>query len=140
MSVTITETRDIAACQALRRLVFIQEQNVPEAEEVDGQDDTALHLIAYDGDLPVGTARLLIKGHIAKIGRVCVLSSDRRKGTGQALMMAALDVARRQSGVSHARLGAQLHALGFYERLGFMAFGPIYDDAGIDHRDMERAL
>ncbi|MEO0503034.1 MAG: GNAT family N-acetyltransferase, partial [Pseudomonadota bacterium] len=38
------------------------------------------------------------------------------------------------------RLGAQTHALSFYEKLGFEAFGPVYDDAGIPHRDMERAL
>jgi len=41
---------------------------------------------------------------------------------------------------THAVLGSQTHAIGFYERLGFTPFGPEYDDAGIPHRDMRRAL
>jgi ElaA protein len=43
-------------------------------------------------------------------------------------------------GVSRAKLGAQVHALGFYERLGFVAVGPVYLDAGIEHRDMVLGL
>ncbi len=43
-------------------------------------------------------------------------------------------------GISQVKLGAQVHALGFYEALGFEAFGPVYDDAGIPHRDMVRTL
>ncbi len=140
MTIQVSLTDDIAACLALRRVVFIEEQEVPEHEEVDGLDDVALHLLAKDGDTPVGAARILLKGTVAKIGRVCVLKSHRGSGAGQALIRGALDVARAQDGVTHARLGAQLHALGFYERLGFTAYGPVYDDAGIDHKDMELAL
>jgi ElaA protein len=140
MTITVTETHEIAACRALRRTVFIEEQNVSEADEVDGLDDVALHLIAKDGNIPIGTARLIFKDQIAKVQRVCVLKAYRGQGHGQALMRAAVEVARAKAGVSHARLGAQLHALGFYERLGFVAFGPVFDDAGIQHRDMELAL
>ena len=53
---------------------------------------------------------------------------------------AALDVLRVQPGITRAKLGAQTHALGFYEKLGFTAYGPVYDDAGIPHRDMTRDL
>jgi len=42
--------------------------------------------------------------------------------------------------VTKVKLGAQVHALGFYERLGFTAVGPVYQDAGIAHRDMVLAL
>lgn len=45
-----------------------------------------------------------------------------------------------EQGVSRAELGAQSHAPGFYEGLGFVARGPVYDDAGMSYRDMERAL
>jgi ElaA protein len=88
--------------------------------------------------MPVGTARIHIVGDVAKIGRVCVLRSHRGRGLGAALIHEALAVSRGRA--ITARLGAQVHALGFYEALGFAAIGPVYDDAGIDHRDMVRAL
>ncbi|WP_299956240.1 GNAT family N-acetyltransferase [uncultured Roseobacter sp.] len=140
MTVRIAQTDDIDTCLALRRQVFIEEQGVSEAEEIDGLDGTALHLLAVDGATPVGTARILIKGDTAKIGRVCVLRTARGTGLGAQLIEAALGLTRAQSGVTRAVLGAQVQALGFYEKLGFAAFGPVYDDAGIDHRDMERFL
>ena len=140
MNWLISQTDDLAACHALRRTVFIEEQNVSEAEEVDGRDGEALHILAtLDGEA-LGCARILIGDGVAKIGRVCVLKHARGSGLGAAIIEACLDVARDQTGVTKAKLGAQTHALTFYERLGFTAFGPIYDDAGIPHRDMERAL
>jgi ElaA protein len=140
MSVEITLTRDIDACLALRRAVFIEEQDVPEAEEVDGLDDNALHLLALVDGIPMGTARIFIKRETAKIGRVCVLSQQRGTGLGAALMRKVLEACTDQASVKKALLGSQLHALPFYEKLGFVAFGPIYLDAGIEHRDMEIAL
>lgn len=136
----ITVTRDIATCQQLRRVVFIQEQGVSEADEVDGLDDTAIHLLAWDGDVPVGTARLLLKGSLGKIGRVCVLPKARGTGLGAELIRAALDVLRQQPGVTEACLGSQSHATGFYEKLGFALEGEEFLDAGIPHRHMRRAL
>lgn len=140
MTVRITQTDDFETCLMLRRQVFIEEQGVSEADEVDGLDGTALHLLAHDGTTPAGTARILLKGETAKIGRVCVLPRARGIGLGAKLIEAALELARGQSGLTRAVLGAQIQALGFYEKLGFTAFGPVYDDAGIDHRDMERPL
>ena len=140
MTLTISETRDIALCRHLRRVVFIDEQGVSEADELDDQDDTAIHLLAQvDGD-PIGTARLLIQGDTGKIGRVCVLVLLRHQGIGAALIRAAIDRLRGEPGVALAKLGAQTHAIGFYESLGFAAFGPVYDDAGIAHRDMALTL
>jgi ElaA protein len=63
----------------------------------------------------------------------------RGTGVGAALMGAAME-AMRAAGAETATLGAQLTAMGFYERLGFAAHGPVYDDAGIPHREMSRAL
>jgi predicted GNAT family N-acyltransferase len=133
---TIVETTDLAACHALRRTVFIEEQNVPEADEMDDLDADAIHLLATDdADRPVATARLLVRDDIGKIGRVCVLADQRGTGLGAALMRAAID-ALAARGVRQVRLGSQTHAMGFYEKLGFVAEGPVYDDAGIPHRDM----
>lgn len=140
MTVQITLTRDIDACRALRRTVFIDEQQVPEADEIDDLDDDALHILATDASRPVGSARIILLDDTAKIGRVCVLKDQRGTGLGAALIRAALDVARDQAGVTRTKLGSQEHAIPFYEKLGFAAYGPVYLDAGIRHRDMELTL
>ncbi|NEY90055.1 GNAT family N-acetyltransferase [Rhodobacteraceae bacterium KMS-5] len=132
----IIETRDIATCRTLRRIVFIEEQGVSEADEVDDKDDEAIHLLAMQNGQPVGTARLLVQCGTGKVGRVCVLSAARGTGLGAALIRAAVDRLRMVPGVEKVKLGAQTHALGFYERLGFAAIGEEFDDAGIPHRDM----
>lgn len=136
----IEVTQDVPTCQALRRVVFIDEQSVSEADEVDGLDSRAIHLLAWDGACPVGTARLLVKGQVGKIGRVCVLPEARGLGLGAALIRSALDVLRSQAGVAEAYLGSQSHATGFYEKLGFVVEGEEFLDAGIPHRHMRRTL
>lgn len=120
----------------IRRRVFIEEQAVPQAEEWDGRDDECLHFLARLDGQPVGTARLLPDGHI---GRVAVLAAGRGRGIGLALMQAAIEAARER-GHAHAELAAQTHALAFYRRLGFEAYGPEFLDAGIAHRNMRLDL
>lgn len=136
----IEQTDDIDACRAIRRVVFIEEQGVSEAEEWDDLDDEAIHLLAWQDGEPVGTARLLLRGDTGKIGRVCVLSEARGTGLGAQLIRAAMDVLRSRPGITRAKLGAQVQATGFYEKLGFQIAGEVYDDAGIPHRDMVREL
>lgn len=137
----IEETTDLETCRAIRRAVFIVEQNVAEAEEWDGRDGAAIHLLARDASgAAIGTARILTDGATGKIGRVAVLQSARGTGAGAALIRAALDRLRATPGITRAKLGAQTHAIGFYEKLGFAAYGPEYDDAGIPHRDMAQDL
>lgn len=133
-------TEDIAACLALRRAVFIEEQGIAEADELDDLDGVAVHLLARLDGQPVGTARLLAKGRLGKIGRVCVLPEARGTGLGTALIEAAVAYFAADPAFDTAYLSAQEPALGFYEKLGFTAFGPAYDDAGIPHRDMTRPL
>lgn len=136
----IGPTDDLAACLALRDRVFIVEQGVPEHEEHDGLDGQADHILARHNGRPVGCARMFYKGDTAKIGRVCVLPEARGQGLGAAIIRACLAHAAHTPGITRALLGSQTHAIGFYEKLGFAAFGPEYLDAGIAHRDMERAL
>ncbi|XQU09551.1 GNAT family N-acetyltransferase [Halomonas sp. LY9] len=124
------------AASLIRRVVFIDEQRVPQEEEWDGRDADCLHFLAMLNGKPVGTARLLPDGHI---GRVAVLSSARGTGIGYQLMKATIEAARA-AGHTHAALSAQLHALAFYERLGFVAHGDVFMDAGIPHREMVLAL
>ena len=129
--------RDRPALQEVRRAVFVDEQRVPEALEWDGVDGDCRHAIALDATgRAIGCARLLPDGHI---GRVAVLAPYRGCGVGDALMQCMLALAVE---LGHRRVivNAQTHALAFYERLGFVAIGEEYDDAGIPHRAMERSL
>ena len=128
-------TDDLDTCRALRRTVFIDEQGVTEAEEWDGRDAEAMHLLGWIDDRAVATARIFLEGETGKIGRVCVLAEARGTGAGAAIMRGAI-AALRDQGARYAKLSAQTHALPFYEKLGFVAYGPEYPDAGIPHRDM----
>jgi len=140
MSLTIAETRDIATCRLLRRVVFIDEQGVSEADERDDLDDIAIHLLAIENDQALGSARLIVQGATGKIGRVCVLQAARGRGIGAALIHAAVARLQKTPGVAKAKLGAQTHAIAFYKALGFTPVGEVYLDAGIDHQDMIRSL
>ncbi len=128
------------ACFDIRRAVFIDEQKIPEAEEWDAYDATCVHYLAEDDAGPAGTARLIARGSSAKIGRVAVLKPHRGTGLGARIMRAVMDDAAKH-GFTHAELEAQVYALAFYERLGFVAEGPDFDDgSGILHRVMRTTL
>jgi ElaA protein len=139
MTLAVALTDDLSSCFVLRREVFVEEQAVPEELERDEHDADALHFLAAWEGRPVGTARVLLRGDTGKIGRVCVLRAMRGRGIGAALIRAAVEELRAR-GFSRARLGSQVHAVPFYEGLGFVAEGPVYDDAGIPHRDMTLGL
>lgn len=118
---------------AIRHEVFIAEQNIPVELEWDEWDVQSLHAVAFDeAGLAVGTARLLPDNHI---GRMAVLKEKRGKGIGGRLLQSAMEVAR-QRGASEVVLNAQLAAVPFYRRHGFMEEGEIFDDAGIPHQFM----
>jgi predicted GNAT family N-acyltransferase len=122
--------------EAIRREVFIVEQQVPEEMEWDADDATSVHALALLDGQPVGCGRLLPDGHI---GRMAVRASYRSRGVGRALLQALLAEARRR-GMREVVLHAQTHALRFYEVQGFVADGPEFDEAGIPHRRMSQAL
>ena len=137
MKVRIVETdAELEECRGIRRRVFIEEQDVPEDLEWDGQDADAQHLLIRDGARPVGTLRIRRIDDIGKLERVAVEADQRGRGVGDALVLKALEILRDDPGIARAKLGAQTYVIGFYEKFGFSAFGPIYDDAGIPHRDM----
>lgn len=141
MRVAIVQTpAELQACFDIRMDVFVREQAVPPEEELDAYDETATHFLMRDEtEKPTATARLVNKGATAKIGRVAVVQKERGKGIGLTLMQAVLDEARRQ-GFEEAVLDSQTYAIPFYERLGFMAEGDEFDDAGIPHFTMRRQL
>lgn len=126
-----------AALRFVRHAVFVVEQRVPESLEWDAQDDVSVHALAVDSrGQPIGCARLLPDGHI---GRVAVLAAWRRNGVGSALLD-TLTLAARARGDARVMLNAQVSAIPFYARHGFVAHGAVFDEAGIAHQAMERSL
>ncbi|MFC9705457.1 GNAT family N-acetyltransferase [Streptomyces sp. NPDC056943] len=141
---------DREACFAVRREVFVEEQGVPQELEYDTYDTTAVHVLAVREDgLPLGTGRLLHgadalgrtggDASVGSLGRLAVAKAARGLGVGAALVRGIEDAAR-ELGLAAVDLHAQTHALGFYERLGYEAYGPEFPDAGMPHRAMRRAL
>lgn len=136
-----TWARDRATIQHVRRTVFIEEQGIPEHEEWDDLDPQVTHVLAYACTVAgkrdvVGTGRLEPTG---KIGRVAVLPQYRGTGAGVAMMRRLVQLASER-GFNEVYLNAQAYALGFYERLGFRAEGPEFDEVGIPHQRMRRAV
>lgn len=133
---------DRAEAMRIRFEVFVDEQQVPAELEPDEYDAAARHLLAIDPETgeAIGTARIVDKGNgLAKIGRVALRKAWRGQGVGDALMRFALETAR-DAGFTTAALDAQTYVIPFYEKLGFVAEGPVFDDAGIPHRHMRRTL
>jgi predicted GNAT family N-acyltransferase len=125
-----------AEASRIRFAVFVEEQRVPAEIELDEQDRACLHALAYLEGNVVGTGRLLPDGHI---GRMAVVRSCRGKGVGSAILRALVEAARARGDAAVA-LSAQTHALEFYRRHGFVEEGEVYEEAGIPHRAMRRAL
>ena len=140
---TIVEIRAtdplMSAVYALRHEVFVIEQGVPEELEVDDNDKVAAHLAALSEGHVVGTLRIVRNERAAKIGRMAVSASARKKGIGRELMEFAAAVASRD-GAEEIILGAQLAAREFYKRIGYLEEGAVFDDAGIPHVTMRKKL
>ncbi|TXS45311.1 GNAT family N-acetyltransferase [Streptomyces sp. uw30] len=141
---------DREACFAVRKEVFVVEQGVPQEIEYDAHDAGAVHVLAVREDgRPLGTGRLLYGEaaaartdgdlSVGALGRLAVTQEARGLGVGVALVRAIEDAARAR-GLTAVDLHAQTHAMGFYERLGYVAYGAEFPDAGIPHRAMRRAL
>ncbi len=123
--------------RAVREVVFIEEQNVTPEEEWDEIDPASFHLIARDADgKPIATGRLTPG---MTIGRMAVLKEWRGKGVGAAILAGLIERAR-QLHYPSVELHAQTHAIAFYEKFGFVAFGEEYEEAGIPHRSMKLPL
>lgn len=128
---------DFKDLRAVREPVFVVEQNVPLEMEWDELDPHCHHVIARDAaHRPIGTGRLTPEH---KIGRMAVLRHWRGHGVGEALLLALIEQARAL-GWREVTLHAQVSALGFYEKFGFIAYGDRFEEAGIEHQAMRLEL
>jgi predicted GNAT family N-acyltransferase len=138
----VTDEDALADALAVRRAVFVDEQNVPEAIEMDDHDATATHFLARDSarDEPVGTARLRFPGETTgKAERVAVLRQYRGEGLGERLME-RVEAAAREQGRSRMTLHAQTHVEGFYTTLGYETVSDVFYEADIPHVEMVKYL
>lgn len=122
----------------LRTLIFIEEQGF--VREFDGLDDAAVHIVAFDGDKPIGTCRYYPRpdGSYA-IGRIAVAREYRGKGVGSALV---LEAERRVAllGAKTTVVSAQLRAAGFYRSLGYTEQGSPYPEEHVPHILMVKGI
>ncbi|MCP4346141.1 MAG: GNAT family N-acetyltransferase [Desulfobacterales bacterium] len=114
---------------SIRQIVFIEEQNVPEEEEIDEFDPISVHVLAKTGDQYIGTGRVLPDGHI---GRIAVLKDYRGRNIGSEIMLKLIGIAETMD-IEQIELSAQVQAMEFYKKLGFHEIGHVYMEAGIEH-------
>ena len=131
---------EVEAALRLRHEVFCGEQGVAAAAEQDGLDGQALHVVAIaDGGQLVGTCRVLVDDAVGRLGRMAVISAERGRGMGAAILVEAERVAG-SAGARRMRLHAQLAARGLYERAGYRPQGEVFLEEGIEHVTMEKPL
>lgn len=132
---------------AIREIVFIEEQSVPESLERDADDANAFHVLALDGKHAIGTGRLVMlpsaphgeTGSWGRVGRMAVLQSNRKGGTGSKLL-GALEAEAKKRGLAGIMLHAQLSAMEFYKRHGYEPHGAVFEEAGMPHLEMKKKL
>ncbi len=128
----------IEQAKQVREIVFVQEQGIDASLEYDDLDDMCTHVVGLLDSEPVTTARLRpVDSTVGKVERVATIQAARGHGYGTEIMDEVERVAKRQ-GLVELRLGAQLTALPFYEKLGYEAFGDEFLDADIPHRMMRK--
>ncbi|KAJ3101147.1 hypothetical protein HDU97_001613 [Phlyctochytrium planicorne] len=150
------------AAFAIRIRIFCQEQGYPEETEIDDRDQTCTHILALTTPAPhlsqlpsfpplvaIGTARVYLKRVdgkvVGRIGRVAVALEARGIGAGAGVMIKAEEALKgllKESGEDECfiELHAQVPKKGFYEKLGYEAFGDEYDEDGAPHISMRKHL
>jgi predicted GNAT family N-acyltransferase len=136
MKVITVSTKNEALDNVLvRGKVFIVGQNIDWDLEFDGLDNESVLFNAYIDDKVVGAARL----YTNKVGRVATLDEFRKQGVATAIMTAIEEYAR-ENNINTLKLNAQLYVADFYEKLGYIRYGSIFQEAEIDHVAMKKKL
>ncbi|MGE6759974.1 GNAT family N-acetyltransferase [Corallococcus interemptor] len=124
---------DFQTCVDIRLKVFVEEQSVPEDMELDEFETVSKHFLVTVNGKGITTGRLRPYGSFVKFERIATLLEERGKGTGRVLMECMMDYAERHYPDHLPMMHAQISALGFYEKLGWMPVGDEFDEAGITH-------
>ncbi|GEK34226.1 GNAT family N-acetyltransferase [Kurthia sibirica] len=141
-SIKITNNDDLQRALKIRKEVFVKEQKVPEDIEVDEFDilnGACSHVLLTVDQEAVGTGRVRLVEHYGKLQRVAILQSYRKHGFGKVIILKLEELAS-ELGATKVKLDAQVHAIGFYEKLGYEVQSDVFQDAGIDHVLMVKSL
>jgi predicted GNAT family N-acyltransferase len=130
---------EVDAALALRERVFCGEQGVTPGADQDGRDAEATHVVAVEDGRVVGTCRLLLRGNVARLGRLAVEPDLRRSGVARAILRESDRIARSM-GARRIDLHAQTYALGLYLADGYVERGEPFVEEGIEHVSMDKAL
>lgn len=140
MTVKVVENqKELEDAFSVRKIVFVEEQNVPLEEEIDQYEDNATHFVMYHEGSPVGAGRFRVVDGYGKVERICVLKEARKTGAGKAIMIAIESYADTQ-GLHKLKLNAQTHAIPFYAGLGYEVVSEEFLDAGIPHKTMMKEV
>ena len=124
------------AAVAIRREVFVLEQNVPESIEIDEFESSSQHFLIKLGEVAAATGRLRVKGETIKFERIATLKKFRGQGVGRELMNSMLEFAQKKYPQLTPYMHSQLEAVGFYEKLGWKPQGEVFFEANIPHKKM----
>ena len=137
------EGHEFTLVKEIRRAVFVESQGADESavfDDLDTNDDTRFALVMKDETHAVATGRITRCEENYKLGRIAVLESERGCGTGKKLVNALCREAK-ECGAREIFVDAQLHAVPFYEKLGFTPTGEKEKyDIGILHLPMRKEL
>ena len=120
----------------IRTEVFMKEQGVSHEEEFDDKDPVSYYVIIKENNDAVGCGRVYFYDDIAHLGRIAVLKRARKNGVGRIIIEKLISISKEQK-ADTIMLGAQIQAVGFYEKLGFKPYGATYLDANIEHINMK---
>jgi len=127
---------DVEKALAIRAAVFLVEQNCPYAEEFDGNDRAAMHLVGYVDGEPAGTLRLRFFADFAKPERLAVLPRFRGTLLAKELVDTAFNICRRK-GYRSLYGHAEKHVEKFWGRFGFKLMTKNYRLTFSDHEFIE---
>lgn len=138
----ITNEQQLNEAFSIRKKVFVEEQHVPEEEELDSFDilgGDCQHVLLTENNEAVGTGRVRLVDEYGKLQRVAILKEYRQHGFGK-VIITKLEQLAAELGATKAKLDAQVHAIGFYEKLGYTVQSDVFMDAGIEHVLMVKPL
>ena len=140
MNVKVCENEnEIQDAFSVRRIVFIEEQNVPEEEEIDQYEEDSVHFVSYQEGSPIAAGRFRVVDGFGKVERICVLKEARNTGAGKAIMR-EVEAYAQENGLHKLKLNAQTHAIPFYANLGYEVVSEEFLDAGIPHKTMIKKI
>lgn len=140
MEVNIVKTpEEKAFAEQIRFTVFVDEQNVPAALEIDAYEEEAIHFVGYENGQAIAASRIRFVDDYGKLERICILKAHRGKQYGKQIIQAMEQEIKRQ-GYEKAKLNGQTYAEGFYNKLGYKTTSEAFMDAGIPHVEMIKTL